>query len=135
MIENRTRILIADDDHGMVQSLRIRLEHKGFEVVTAPDGYRAIVEACEDPPDVLVLDVNMPAGNGFTVQERFEKLLASNSKPTKKIPVIYITGDKSEGVEEFAEFLGAFALIHKPFEIEHLFETIMRAMVPPPCAA
>lgn len=132
---DKPKVLIADDDNGLLNALQVRLEHVGFEVTTAQDGFQAIMEAREDLPDVLVLDIHMPAGNGFTVQDRLEKLQASDTKPTKRIPVIYITGDKSDGIEGLAKNLGAFALIYKPFDVDNLCETIMRAMVPPPCAA
>jgi CheY-like chemotaxis protein len=132
---NKPKVLVADDDNGLLKALQVRLEHVGFEVTTAVDGYRALVEAREDLPDVLVLDINMPAGNGFTVQDRLEKLQATENKPSKRIPVIYITGDKSDGVKGLAKNLGAFALIYKPFDVDNLCETIMQAMAPPPCAA
>lgn len=132
---NKPKVLIADDDDGLLKALQVRLEHVGFDVTTAVDGYRALVEAREDLPDVLVLDINMPAGNGFTVQDRLEKLQTSDNKPSKRIPVIYITGDKSDGIKGLAKNLGAFAVIYKPLDIDHLCETIMQAMAPPPCAA
>ena len=134
-MSNRPRVLIADDDNGLLKALQVRLEHVGFEVITAVDGYRALVEAREDLPDVLVLDINMPAGDGFSVQNRIEKLQASENKPSRRVPVIYITGDKSDDVKELAKKLGAFALLYKPLDADRLCETIMQAMAPPPCAA
>lgn len=134
-MDSRPKVLIADDDNGLLKALQVRLEHVGFEVTTAVDGYRALVEAREDTPDVLVLDINMPAGNGFTVQDRLEKLQASENKPTRKVPVIYMTGDKSDEIQKLAKDLGAFALIYKPIDADQLCETIMQAMAPPPCAA
>ena len=134
-MDSRPKVLIADDDNGLLKALQVRLEHVGFEVTTAVDGYRALVEAREDPPDVLVLDINMPAGDGFSVQDRLEKLQASETKPTRKVPVIYITGDKSDKIKELVKNLGASALVYKPLDVDRLCEAIMQAMAPPPCAA
>ncbi len=132
---SKPRVLIADDDHAFLVALQARLEQAGFDVYTAEDGYRALVESRQDDPDVLVLDINMPAGNGFTVQERLEHMRSANPVSLRRRPVIYITGDTSTRTATLVKDMGAFALIYKPFEIEELCETIRQAMAPPPCAA
>lgn len=132
---DKPKILIADDDIGFVAALQVRLENEGFEVITAGDSYRALVRARDEQPDLLLLDIHMPAGRGFSVQERLERLPRSRKNLSWKAPVIYVTGDKTERAQELAKELGAFALIHKPFDTEHLVDTILRAISPPPCAA
>lgn len=132
---NKPRVLIADDDEGLLTAIRVRLEKSGFDVFTAGDGYRALVEARQDEPDVLVLDINMPAGSGFSVQERFEKMSRSTRGWSRAIPVIYITGEKSERVVSLSKELGAFALMYKPFSAEDLCDLVRQAIAPPPSAA
>jgi CheY-like chemotaxis protein len=116
-------ILIADDDVAFLEALRLRLDAEGFKVVVARDGYSALDRATHQRPDLLILDVNMPAGNGFSVQSRMAKQpeLAST-------PVIYLTGSTADGLERSAGALGAHAVIHKPFQTEELLATVYDAL-------
>jgi len=117
------KILIADDDRPLLEALSIRLRAAGFEVVTASDSYNALSQATQEKPNLLLLDVNMPAGDGFSVQERLNQI-----DSLKDVPVIYLTGDKSERLGEIAEKLGAVGLFHKPFKVNNLIKTIHEAV-------
>jgi len=119
-------ILIADDDERVLKALMIRLGHVGFKVITATDGYSALSLATKHKPSLLVLDINMPAGDGFSVQERMKEIpeLAAT-------PVIYVTGDKSDRLDQLARRLGGFAVLHKPFHIEELIDTLLSALSSP----
>lgn len=132
---SKPRVLIADDDSNLLAALRVRLVNSGFDVSTAGDGYRALVEARQGQPDVLVLDINMPAGSGFSVQERLEKMPISIQGWMKAIPVIYITGEKSERVLSLSQELGAFSVLYKPFQAEDLCDLIFQAVSSSPSAA
>lgn len=118
------KLLIADDDLNLLKALTVRLESAGFEVITTQDAYQALEFARRSRPDALLLDINMPAGNGFSVQERISKI-----EELAGIPVIYITGDESEAVDRNARKLGAFAIIHKPFKTEKLLDIVHSAIV------
>jgi len=120
---SKARILIADDDPQTLKVIRLHLEHAGYTVTCAQDAYAALAAARQNPPDVLVLDVNMPAGNGFSVQERISKL-----EELSGIPVIYVTGERSSRVTAASRYLGAFAVIHKPFGVADLLEQIKLAI-------
>lgn len=115
-IPKTPRILIADDHAKLVEALKFRFEKRGFSVVTAHDGYNALAVATREPLDLMILDINMPAGDGFSVQERLHK---PRGKPG--VPVIYITGDQSIRLDEVAEDLGALAVFHKPFQFQELY--------------
>jgi len=117
------KLLIADDDLKVLKALTVRLEAEGYEVIVCQDAYQALEMARRHRPDLLLLDINMPAGNGFSVQERIAKI-----EEIARIPVIYITGDASEAVDRNAHKLGARAIIHKPFKTEKLLETIRTAL-------
>ncbi len=119
----KAKILIADDDMALVQALAIRLSEEGYEIINAQDGYFAVAQAVKEHPDLMILDINMPAGDGFTVQQRTEKV-----RPLVFVPVIYVTGDKSGQAKNAAKQLGAFALIHKPFEFGKLLAVVKRAL-------
>ncbi len=119
-------ILIADDDDRVLKALIIRLGSLGFHVITATDGYNALALAAKHKPHLLVLDVNMPAGDGFSVQERLKGI-----PDMSQTPIIYVTGDRSDRLNDLADELGAFALLHKPFHVEKLVDTILSALSPP----
>ena len=116
-------ILIADDDLGLLQALATRLEAEEYRVTVTQDAYHALALARRYVPDLLLLDINMPAGSGFSVQERIKKI-----DELAAVPVIYITGEPPESVDQAAEQLGAFAVIRKPFETNHLLDTIRSAL-------
>lgn len=80
-------VLIADDDHALVQALALRLHGLGLRVQAAHDALSALKAAHDSPPDLILLDVNMPAGNGLSVCE----MLASDTQ-LSSIPVIIMTG-------------------------------------------
>ncbi|MCC6682518.1 MAG: response regulator [Phycisphaeraceae bacterium] len=124
-MSRRPRILLADDDELLLKALTLRLEKLNVEVFTASDGYTSLARATELKPDLLILDVNMPAGDGFSVQERL-----SNHPVLRDIPVIYLTGDQSERLNTLCEQMGGFALFHKPFRLPQLIESINQALRP-----
>jgi DNA-binding response OmpR family regulator len=117
------KIIIADDDRNLVKSLTIRLRAEGLQVLATHDAYQALKVARDEQPQVMLLDINMPAGDGFSVQERMRRIdgLAG-------IPVIYLTGERSARIVRTAKELGAFALVYKPFDIVSLVGTILDAV-------
>lgn len=123
-------ILIADDDVRLLAAMKTRLEAIGFEVITTQDSYQALEQARKVKPDALVLDINMPAGNGFSVQQRVHRC-----PELEHVPVIYVTGEDPDKVDEIAMRMGAFAVLHKPFDSSDLIDTIMDALIPASDAA
>ena len=119
----RAKILVADDDRQVQRLVSMTLTRAGYEVINALDGYQAVQLTTEKHPDVLILDVHMPAGTGVSVQERIQNIGAHCATP-----IIYLTGDKSERVRLLAKRLGAFALIHKPFDGAELLKIVAAAL-------
>lgn len=117
------KILLADDNPALLASLTVRLRGEGYEVVCASDGYQAVEQARKSCPSVALLDVNMPAGDGFTVQDRIEKMT-----DLVGIPVIYLTGERSDRVKFLAESHHAFAVLYKPFETDELLALVQDAI-------
>lgn len=117
------KILVIDDQPDNVFILRDRLEHYGFEVLTAYDGQSGIDRAVDEQPDLILLDVMMPGMSGFEAC----KILTENLK-TKYIPIILVTA--LTDVEDLKEGLasGAFDYIKKPFNKIELIARINSAL-------
>lgn len=103
------RILIVDDDPDSRTILTCILEHGGYEVGIANDGFEAIKEIEDHPPDLVLLDIMMPGKNGFEVCEWV------NSNPKISHIFIIIISAKSDPIsQEQASHLGASDYITKP---------------------
>lgn len=118
-MNRRRRILVADDNPGILKALKLRLEASGFEVIQVQDSYQALEFCRKHDPDLLLLDVNMPAGSGFSVHDRIKR-----TPEYRHVPVIYLTGDDRESVDQKAGALGAAAVIRKPVAADELIRTI-----------
>jgi len=119
----KKKILIVDDERDIVKALMIRLQGAGYEVVTAFDGAQGIFVAHKEKPDLILLDIRMPAGDGFSVAEKLK-----HSVNTFSIPVIFLTGSPERNAEERATTLGARFYIKKPYDPEELLDAIKRAL-------
>lgn len=117
------RILVIDDLPENVFMLQDRLEHEGFEVLTAYDGYTGINKAKSELPDLILLDVMMPDITGLEVC----KILVGDLA-TKDIPIILVTA--KSGAEDTKEGLeaGAFDYIKKPFNRIELLARVKSAL-------
>lgn len=120
---SKTKIVIAEDNPALLKALRLQLETHGFEVVPCADAYTALARAQDVRPNIMVLDIRMPAGNGFDVLVRMRKLAH-----LREIPVIYVTGESAADLEWKASRLGAFGLLRKPCRIEDLLAMIDAAL-------
>ncbi len=119
----KKKILIVDDERDIVKGLMIRLQAAGYEVATAFDGAQGVFMAHKEKPDLIILDIRMPAGNGFSVAQRLKR-----SIHTFTIPVIFLTGSPEKNAEEKAMALGARFYIKKPYDPEELLDAIKRAL-------
>jgi CheY-like chemotaxis protein len=122
-MEQKKKILIVDDERDIIKALTIRLRGAGYEVVTAFDGAQGIFTAHKENPDLIILDIRMPAGNGFSVAEKLKE-----SVNTLAIPVIFLTGSPEKNSEEKAMALGARFYVKKPYDPEELLDAVSRAL-------
>lgn len=111
------RVLLAEDDRGVRESLDRALRYEGFEVVTAADGRQALDRARSESPDLLVLDVMMPELDGLEVSRR---LRSGGSR----LPILMLTArsevsDRVAGLEA-----GADDYLVKPFHMEELLARV-----------
>ncbi|KKL09354.1 hypothetical protein LCGC14_2566680 [marine sediment metagenome] len=124
----RPRILVVDDDAELLESLSLRLRREGFDVAVAMDGCKGLQRARREAPDLLILDIHIPAGEGFSIQERLQDM------PGPWPPVIYLTGDRSMRAEVGIKRLGAFAIVYKPYDFSKLLAMVKRAIGAPHAA-
>jgi DNA-binding response OmpR family regulator len=116
-------ILVADDDRDLVTALSIRLRAAGYKVVGAHDGDEAYDVAHEQKPDIVIMDIRMPAGGGFDSTDRLKHSLS-----TKNIPVIFLTAFDDEEMREQARSLGCAGYFRKPFDDTEFMENIRKVL-------
>jgi DNA-binding response OmpR family regulator len=118
----RQRVLIVDDDHEIVESVRYALEANGFQVLVARDGNQGLSMAEREDPDLVILDMMMPKRSGFLV---LEKLRRSRPVPLR---VIMITANEGSRHKAYAEMLGVDDYIRKPFAMDRLMDSVKRLL-------
>jgi phosphoserine phosphatase RsbU/P len=108
-------ILVVDDTPANLQVLAGMLKDRGYKVRPAPSGKLALLAAQRDPPDLILLDINMPEMNGYEVCEH---LKADDN--LKGIPIIFISAltEPLDKVKAFA--IGGVDYLTKPFQMEEL---------------
>ena len=116
-------ILIVDDDPDMRQALQIRLRANGYDVHCAEDGVGAISEARKHTPDLIVLDLGLPAGDGFFVLDILKKNLNLSS-----IPVIVLSGRDRRANEERVLNAGGRAFLQKPVQTNEFLAVIRQTL-------
>jgi len=119
----KKKILIVDDERDIVKALTIRLQANGYNTVTAFDGAQGVFMAYKERPKLIILDIRMPAGDGFSVAEKLKE-----SKRTNQIPIIFVSGSPEKNAEERARDLGARFFIKKPYDPEELLDAVRRAL-------
>jgi len=115
-------VLLVDDDHEILESMRTVLENKGFRILVARDGNAGLMIAERENPDLLVLDMMMPKKSGFLVLEKLR------GRPGGLIPTIMITGNEGSRHRAYAEMLGVRDYIRKPFAMEKLVRSVEKVL-------
>lgn len=119
----KASLLVADDDPEILTLLSLRLKQRGYEVFEAIDGEKALEEARERHPDLVVLDVMMPQKNGWEVARELK-----HDENTKGIGIIILTAIGEKMNEITSPLYAADEYIDKPFEFEKLEEAIARVL-------
>ena len=118
------RILIVEDDERIARALAVRLTAAGYETCMAHDGLAGFRAAVVEKPHLVLLDISLAAGDGFTVAERIQSNI-----PTP-IPMIFLTASKRPEFRQRAQRLGAVGFFEKPFEAKALLTAINNAVKP-----
>jgi len=114
------KVLIIEDDRKIAMALALRLQSAGYSALVAGDAVAGVSTAVNTSPHLVLLDISMPAGNGFTVAERMKTVLP------KPVPIIFLTASKQPGFRERAQQLGAAGYFEKPYEAEALLAAVRR---------
>lgn len=112
-------ILIVDDDENLVKALALKLRSAGYTVLVGLDGMQALMQAQRKDPDLILMDVTMPAGDGLSVLDKLH-----HSIRTRQIPVIMMSAASGDNLEEDAKQMGAIGFLHKPFDADKLIKAI-----------
>jgi DNA-binding response OmpR family regulator len=117
-------ILIIEDDEKLAIALAVRLKASGYRVFAAYDALTGVCQAVKQEPDVILLDIAMPLGGGWSAAERIRSMAN-----TAAIPIIFMTALKEPGLREKAlEEYGAVGFLEKPFEASDLLSMIREAL-------
>jgi DNA-binding response OmpR family regulator len=116
-------ILIVDDDPDVRLGLHLRLKANHYDVIFAADGMASIAEARKHIPDLIILDLGLPAGDGFSVMER---LKANDS--LSLIPVIVLSARDRTANMDRALKAGAKAFLQKPVDNAQLLSVIRQVL-------
>jgi DNA-binding response OmpR family regulator len=120
---NRADILIVDDDPDMLHALQVRLKASGYGVHCAEDGIGAISEARKHTPDLIVLDLGIPAGDGFVVLD-----ILKTNPDLSSVPVIVLSGRDRRANQERVPNAGARAFLQKPVQTNEFLAVIRQAL-------
>jgi|BarGraNGADG00212_1021973.scaffolds.fasta_scaffold88548_1 DNA-binding response OmpR family regulator len=118
------KVLIVDDDTQVRMVLTRVLASRGYEICSAPDAVSAVSTARQEHPDLVVLDLGLPAGNGVVVLERLRNLTS-----TAVTPVIVITGGMVDHLtEETLRGFGCDRILTKPITSQSLLDAVDEAL-------
>ena len=119
----KQRILVADDDDGLRQLLRLILAREGYEVFEAANGEQALALAATVDPAVILLDVMMPGLDGYDVCRRLK-----SDQRTGDVPVVFVSAAEDVMRRNELQKLGAAACIKKPIGPRELVARIQAVM-------
>ncbi|MBW7990910.1 MAG: response regulator [Planctomycetes bacterium] len=113
------RVLVVDDEIHIVHVVAIKLRNNGYEVISAENGAEAFELACEEKPDIIVTDYQMPVMSGLELVEKLRQ-----RDDTKDIPVIMLTARSFAISKEQQEDLKISSCLSKPFSPKELLGNI-----------
>lgn len=117
------KILIVDDDKQIALLLASRLKANKYEIAVAYDAMQAVAKAFSEKPDLILLDMKMPAGSGISVMDNLR-----NAPDLAVIPIIIITAYSSPEIQQKVKEMGAVDFISKPFKVEDVLSRIRKAL-------
>jgi two-component system response regulator HydG len=118
--DNKTKVLVVDDESSILDSLRILLRNEGFAPITAHGGKQGLEQLTEAEPDIILTDVRMPAVSGL-------EILSAARQQDADLPVILMTAQATLQSAVQAVNEGAFYYIQKPFRNDELLAILRRA--------
>jgi DNA-binding response OmpR family regulator len=120
------KILIVEDDPDVREGMHVRLKANGYETFFAVDALSVVAAARKHLPDLIILDLGLPGGDGYLVMERLNRIPAQ-----ALIPVIVVSARDVRGNQERALKAGAKAFLQKPVDNAELLAVIRQALGEP----
>jgi len=117
------KILIVEDDHDVRLGYHIRLKANHYDTFFAADSLTSITEARKHQPDLIILDLGLPGGDGFVVMDRLKTNLY-----LAVVPVIVVTARDPSANRERALRAGAKAFLQKPVNNDELLAVIRQCL-------
>jgi DNA-binding response OmpR family regulator len=115
----RKKILIVEDDPDLLMGLKLRLSANDYDVILAGNGMAGIAQMRKHKPDLMILDLGLPAGDGYSVLERMRI-----NETLSSMPVIVFSGRDRVGNQDRALKAGASSFLQKPVENDTLLAAI-----------
>ncbi len=120
------KILLVDDDPDVRLAMHVRLKANGYETCFASDALSSVTEARKQQPDVIILDLGLPGGDGFLVIERLKR-----HPSLAVIPIIVVSARDVSGNKERAIKAGAKIYLQKPVDNNELLANIRQTLGEP----
>lgn len=117
------KILLVEDDKDTVHAMAVRFRAKGYQLAVANDAVSAISVARKEKPDLIVLDLGLPAGDGFTVMQRLK-----SNYDLMLIPIIVVSARDPLVNEHRALEAGAERFFQKPIDNDDFFGAVHEAL-------
>src|ERR1041385_6875211 len=117
------RVLIIEDDEKTALALCVRLKAQGYATYMASDGVSGLSKATRCKPDVIIVDIALPAGNGLDLAEQLRTIA-----DTCNIPIIFATASQDPHLRRKALERGAVGLLRKPYEPATLVSLVKHAL-------
>ena len=119
MSRTETRVAVIEDDADLRFTIRVNLEREGYSVATFENGHEGLLGVQQGGFDFLILDLNLPDMDGFTVCRELRRYA-----PTAKLPILMLTARTSEADRIMGLELGADDYLLKPFSVRELLARI-----------
>lgn len=115
-------VLLTDDNEDIVELVKLVLANSGYRLDSVPDGAQAVARCLADPPDLVLMDLNMPKLNGFEATKQLRE------KGFKR-PIVILTASESEADRKRARECGADAFLLKTLNMDDVEKAIDRYLV------
>ena len=124
-IEPKFLILVVDDSADNVALISLFLQQQGYRVVTAGNGEDAIAIATQMIPNLILMDINLPALDGLGATRRIRE-----NEALRDIPIVAITAFGTEGFQRAAYDVGVAGYLTKPLDLDRMHQLIARLLSP-----
>lgn len=124
-IQPKFLILVVDDSADNVAMISLDLQQQGYRVVTAANGEDAITVATQMLPNLILMDINLPALDGLGATRRIRE-----NGALREVPVIAITAFGTEGFQRAAYDAGVSGYLTKPLDLDRMHQLIARLLSP-----